>query len=92
MYGLEKFWAFHHYTGLPEGSGLDINPKVWPLPPAVLVPWPAVVVPLYQPELMQSTCSLMVSITFGQLRPYSAAHWIHGSRPDQAELGYLQSV
>lgn len=28
LYGLEKFWAFHHYTGLPEGSGLDIDPKV----------------------------------------------------------------
>lgn len=28
LYGLEKFWAFHHYTGLPQGSGLDIDPKV----------------------------------------------------------------
>ena len=29
LYGLEKFWAFHHYGGLPKDSGVEINPKVW---------------------------------------------------------------
>lgn len=28
LYGLEKFWAFHHYSGLPKDSGFEINPKV----------------------------------------------------------------
>ena len=28
LYGLEKFWAFHHYMGLPKGCGLQINKKV----------------------------------------------------------------
>lgn len=28
LYGLEKFWAFHHYHGLPEDSGVEIDPKV----------------------------------------------------------------
>ena len=27
-YGLEKFWAFHHYTGLPKGSALHVHPEV----------------------------------------------------------------
>lgn len=27
LYGLEKFWAFHHYMGLPKGCDLQINPK-----------------------------------------------------------------
>lgn len=26
LYGLEKFWAFHHYTGLPKQSGLTMDP------------------------------------------------------------------
>jgi hypothetical protein len=25
MYGLEKFWAFHHYHGLPKGLDLDMH-------------------------------------------------------------------
>lgn len=28
LYGLEKFWAFHHYHGFPEGSDAEIHPKV----------------------------------------------------------------
>ncbi len=28
LYGLEKFWAFYHYKGLPEGSGLTMDPRV----------------------------------------------------------------
>ena len=28
LYALEKFWAFHQYSGLPKGSHLTINPKV----------------------------------------------------------------
>ena len=28
LYGLEKFWAFHHYTGFPKGSGLEMEPRV----------------------------------------------------------------
>jgi len=32
LYGMEKFWAFHHYHGLPKSSGLEINSKVTPLP------------------------------------------------------------
>jgi len=28
LYGVEKFWAFHHYSGLPEGCGLTMDPKV----------------------------------------------------------------
>lgn len=31
LYGLEKFWAFHHYMGLPKGCGLQIDSKVSPL-------------------------------------------------------------
>ena len=27
-YGLEKFWAFHHYHGLPEGCKLAMNAEV----------------------------------------------------------------
>lgn len=30
LYALEKFWAFHQYSGLPKGSGVSINPKVTP--------------------------------------------------------------
>lgn len=28
LYGLEKFWAFHHYGGVPKGVVLEVNPKV----------------------------------------------------------------
>lgn len=28
FYGLEKFWAFHHYNGLPKSCNLEINAKV----------------------------------------------------------------
>lgn len=29
LYGLEKFWAFHHYTGFPRDQpGLEMLPKV----------------------------------------------------------------
>ena len=28
LYALEKFWAFHQYSGLPKDSNLAINPKV----------------------------------------------------------------
>ena len=28
LYGLEKFWAFHHYTGLPADGGIQIDPTV----------------------------------------------------------------
>ena len=28
LYGLEKFWAFHHYTGLPAECDLQIHPEV----------------------------------------------------------------
>lgn len=28
LYGLEKFWAFHHYHGLPAGCSLGVNPEV----------------------------------------------------------------
>ena len=28
LYALEKFWAFHQYSGLPKDSGVKINPKV----------------------------------------------------------------
>jgi hypothetical protein len=47
LYGLEKLWAFHHYTGLPKHAGLDIEPQVPPprraAPPAWApprAPWP----------------------------------------------------
>jgi hypothetical protein len=28
LYGLEKFWAFHHYSGIPADANIEINPKV----------------------------------------------------------------
>ena len=28
LYGLEKFWAFHHYTGLPCDCGLAMDPQL----------------------------------------------------------------
>eukprot|EP00877_Chromochloris_zofingiensis_P001922 jgi/Chrzof1/11730/Cz06g07100.t1 len=28
LYGLEKFWAFHHYGGIPKDEKVDINPKL----------------------------------------------------------------
>ena len=28
LYALEKFWGFHHYTGLPAGCSVTINSKV----------------------------------------------------------------
>ena len=28
LYGLEKLWAFHHYGGLPDGSGLEVDPEL----------------------------------------------------------------
>ncbi len=29
LYGLEKFWAFHHYTGFPKDQpNLEMLPKV----------------------------------------------------------------
>jgi hypothetical protein len=27
-YGLEKFWAFHHYHGFPKNCDLKMNPEV----------------------------------------------------------------
>lgn len=30
LYGLEKFWAFHHYTGVPVSSGIKVDPAVSP--------------------------------------------------------------
>ena len=26
--GLERFWAFHHHCGFPEGCSVEIHPKV----------------------------------------------------------------
>ncbi len=31
LYALEKFWAFHQYSGLPKDTTVTINPKVWQL-------------------------------------------------------------
>jgi hypothetical protein len=28
LYGLEKLWAFHHYTGLPAGCGVTVHAEV----------------------------------------------------------------
>jgi hypothetical protein len=28
LYGLEKFWAFHHYSGIPKDLNVEVNPKV----------------------------------------------------------------
>lgn len=28
LYGLEKFWAFHHYSGLPKDSNVEISSKL----------------------------------------------------------------
>lgn len=28
LYGLEKFWAFHHYGGLPKEAGVDVQPEL----------------------------------------------------------------
>jgi len=28
LYGLEKFWAFHHYSGLPKDSDIEIHPRL----------------------------------------------------------------
>eukprot|EP00878_Enallax_costatus_P026342 GHUV01028269.1.p1 GENE.GHUV01028269.1~~GHUV01028269.1.p1 ORF type:complete len:443 (+),score=159.31 GHUV01028269.1:30-1331(+) len=28
LYGLEKFWAFHHYKGLPDGSDIEVHPEL----------------------------------------------------------------
>mmetsp|Transcript_2566 Transcript_2566/g.3884 ORF Transcript_2566/g.3884 Transcript_2566/m.3884 type:complete len:973 (-) Transcript_2566:116-3034(-) len=28
LYGLEKFWAFHHYSGIPKSAGVKVNPKL----------------------------------------------------------------
>ncbi|GIL45714.1 hypothetical protein Vafri_2882 [Volvox africanus] len=28
LYGLEKFWAFHYYAGVPEDSNLEIHPRL----------------------------------------------------------------
>jgi hypothetical protein len=28
LYGLEKFWAYHHYSGLPKDQDIEIDPTV----------------------------------------------------------------
>ncbi|GIL71970.1 hypothetical protein Vretifemale_2399, partial [Volvox reticuliferus] len=28
LYGLEKFWAFHYYAGVPDDSNLEIHPRL----------------------------------------------------------------
>ena len=28
LYGLEKLWAFHHYTGFPPGEDIQMQPTV----------------------------------------------------------------
>jgi hypothetical protein len=28
LYGLEKFWAFHHYSGLPADCTLEVHPEL----------------------------------------------------------------
>lgn len=28
LYGLEKFWAFHHYSGIPADSDVEIHPEL----------------------------------------------------------------
>jgi len=28
LYGLEKFWAFHHYSGIPADASIEIHPKL----------------------------------------------------------------
>ncbi|GLC63381.1 hypothetical protein PLESTF_000030300 [Pleodorina starrii] len=28
LYGLEKFWAFHYYAGVPKDSNLEIHPRL----------------------------------------------------------------
>lgn len=28
LYGLEKFWAFHHFKGLPKEANIDVNTEV----------------------------------------------------------------
>lgn len=28
LYGLEKFWAFHHYSGIPKGSDIELHPEL----------------------------------------------------------------
>ena len=33
---LPQYWAFHHYNGLPTGSGIEMEPKVPPRASAVL--------------------------------------------------------
>lgn len=47
LYGLEKFWAFHHYGGLPEGSDVEIDAKVgldlWCCAFCMMKAWAAVI-------------------------------------------------
>jgi la-related protein 1 len=28
LYGLEKFWAFHHYSGLPSDNSVEVCPQL----------------------------------------------------------------
>ncbi len=28
LYGLEKFWAYHHYGGIPKDEDVEIDAKV----------------------------------------------------------------
>ena len=42
LYALEKFWAFHQYSGLPKGAGVTINPKVWHSTAHASEPFPSV--------------------------------------------------
>jgi la-related protein 1 len=28
LYGLEKFWAFHHYSGLPADNSVEVCPQL----------------------------------------------------------------
>lgn len=32
LYGLEKFWAFHAYKGLPQGCSVQMDPEVRSVP------------------------------------------------------------
>jgi len=29
LYGLEKFWAYHHYGGVPKDQDIQLNEEVW---------------------------------------------------------------
>jgi len=69
LYGLEKFWAFHHYCGLPCDSDIQVNPRLKSLLQVRQVS-------------IKSTC-LLVSAHWA-LMPVSAGGsvvWLHVLRP-----------